>query len=125
MKVVVSDPKTGKAYQVELEGAKINRLIGKSIGDTVEGDIVGLRGYELLICGGTDKDGFPQRRDLPGPGRKKILLAHGTGYRPKRKGVRRRKMVRGREISPDIAQVNVKIVKYGVKPPEELLKKEE
>ncbi len=120
-KVVVSDPETGKAYNIELDEAKAKIFIGKKIGDIVKASPIGLKGYELKITGGSDKDGFPMRKDIHGGVRKKILLTSPPGYRPKRKGVRRRKMVRGNEITPEIVQINTKIVKKGKKSIEELL----
>lgn len=80
--------------------------------------------YELQITGGSDKDGFPMRPDLPGTGRKRLLLSGGVGYNPREKGVRRRKTVRGRVISADTVQINVKVVKHGKIPLEEFFKKE-
>ncbi len=124
-RVVISDPKTGKAYQKTITGANANRLIGKQIGDTVSGTIVDLPpDYELQITGGSDKDGFPMRLDIPGAVRKKILLSGGVGFKPKERGLRKRKIVRGRVISKDIVQVNMKIVKHGKVPLEEILKKD-
>ncbi len=125
-RVVISDPKTGKAYQKVITGANANRLIGKQIGDVINGTIVELPpDYELQITGGTDKDGFPMRPDIPGTVRKRILLSGGVGFRPKEKGMRKRKMVRGRVISKDIVQINVKVVKHGKVPLEEFFKKEQ
>ncbi len=124
--MVVSDPQTGKAYQKTVSGANANKLIGKQIGDMINGTLIDLPpDYELQITGGSDKDGFPMRPDLPGSGRKRLLLTGGVGYRPKEKGVRRRKTVRGRVISKDIVQINVKIVEYGKTPLEEFFKKQE
>ena len=116
-KVVVSD-KDGKSYQLEVE---TSALIGKKIGDIIDGSILGLDGYKLMITGGSDKCGFPMRPDIPGTGVKKVLLSKGPGYRPKEKGVRKRKSVRGNTISEDIVQVNTKIVEYGEKPITELI----
>ncbi len=125
-KVVISDPETGKAYQKVISGANANKLVGKEIGDVINGTLVELPpDYELQITGGTDKDGFPMRPDIPGGIRKRILLSGGVGYRPKEKGVRKRKMVRGRMITRDIVQINMKVVKKGKVPLEEFFKKEE
>ncbi len=125
-KVVISDPETGKAYQKVVSGANANKLIGKEIGDVINGTLVDLPpDYELQITGGTDKDGFPMRPDIPGGVRKRILLSGGVGYRPKEKGVRKRKMVRGRMITRDIVQINMKVVKKGKVPLEEFFKKEQ
>ncbi|MCX9012241.1 MAG: 30S ribosomal protein S6e [Candidatus Methanoperedens sp.] len=124
-RVVVSDSKTAQAYQVAVTGTAANKFIGKSIGDIITGDIVGLAGYTIKVTGGTDKDGFPMRPDLTGPGRRKILVAGGVGYHPKAEGVRRRKSMRGREISSDTAQINAVIVEYGQKPLSEVFPKKE
>jgi len=110
VKVVISDPSTGKSRQIETEA---ENLIGKKIGDIIDGNVLGLPGTLLKITGGSDSDGFPMRPDLEGTGRKKLLLASGPGYRPEKKGVKRRKLVRGNTISPEIAQVNCKIVRAG------------
>jgi small subunit ribosomal protein S6e len=123
-KVVVSDPKTGRAYQKTVSGANANRLVGKQIGDIISGTILDLPpDYELQITGGSDKDGFPMRPDIPGPTRKKILVSGGIGFRPKERGLRKRKIMRGRVISKDILQINVKVVKHGKVPLEEILKR--
>ena len=114
-KVVVSDPKEGRSYQVDLKDAETNALIGKSIGDVVDGSVFGLAGYKIQITGGCDGSGFVMRPDLPGHRRQRVLLAVGVGYTPKHPGQRRRKMIRGKEIAPDIVQVNAKIVEYGNK----------
>lgn len=125
-KVVISDPKTKKAYQKEVDQGP-SGLVNKKIGETFSGDALGLTGYELQVTGGSDRDGFPMRRDVAGAARKKILLAFGPGFHPRLKGQRKRKSIRGNTVSPDIAQINAKVAKYGAKPIEELLgvKKEE
>lgn len=120
-KVNISDPETGRTYKKEVKEPQARSLIGLKIGDTFDGGIVGLPGYELQITGGTDKDGFPMRPDIPGSGRHDVLLSDGPGYRPKKKGERKRKKVRGNTISEAIVQINTKIVKKGAKPIEELL----
>ncbi len=120
LRIVISDPKSGKAYQVELKDA--SKLLGKKIGDTIEGDLIGLPGYRVMITGGSDRDGFPMRSDLPGMQRKRLLLTGGVGYKPRVKGQKRRKSVCGREVSPNTSQLNVKITEHGAKPVEELIK---
>ncbi len=70
-----------------LRGLTANRLIGKQIGDVISGTVVELPpDYELKITGGTDRDGFPMRPDLPGTARRRLLLSGGVGFRPKEKG---------------------------------------
>ncbi len=122
-KLSISDPDTGKAVQYELDDTKTNALMGRTVGDIVEGDIIGLPGYRLKITGGSDSSGFPIRPDVHGSGKKRILMRGPPGYRPRRKGVARRKMVRGRELGSDIVQVNMKIVERGSTPIEDLIMK--
>jgi len=123
-KLVVSDPKTRKTYQKEVP-QKESGLLNRKIGDKVKGDFLGLSGYELEITGGSDKQGFPMRPDIQGIARKRALLTGGPGFHPKRRGERRRKSVRGNTISPEIVQVNTKIVKYGTKKLEQIFGKKE
>ncbi|ADP77247.1 SSU ribosomal protein S6E [Methanothermus fervidus DSM 2088] len=119
-KVVVSHK--DKSYQIETD---TDKLIGLKIGDEFDGSIIGLPGYKLKITGGSDKDGFPMRKDIEGSRRVKVLLSSGPGFKPRRKGERRRKSVRGNTISEDIVQVNTVVVKEGEKPIKELISKKE
>lgn len=109
-KVVVSDPKTGTAQTVEVEGPQAQALIGRRIGEVLDGSILGLSGKKLQITGGSDSSGFPMRPDVHGGVKAHVLLSGGVGFHPRRKGERRRKTVRGNVITEDIVQVNVKIV---------------
>jgi len=120
---VISDPLTGLAYQKVISGANANKLIGKKIGDVINGTIVELPpDYELRICGGSDKDGVPMRKDLPGTVRRRLLLSGGIGYIPREHGMRRKKMVRGNVISRDIIQINMRVEKQGKVPLAEFFK---
>ncbi|MDI6885103.1 MAG: 30S ribosomal protein S6e [archaeon] len=126
MQIVISDPKTGKAYKIEGKDTEASALfIGKRIGDVVDADMLGLGGYVLEITGGSDKEGMPMRKDVSGTVRKRILITSPPGYRPKEGGKRRRKSVRGNEISSEISQINVQIKEYGRKSIEMLLVKAE
>jgi len=120
MKLVISDTKTGKSFQVEVEKAKEGQLIGKKIGEEIDGGIVGAAGYALVITGGSDTSGFPMRADVAGPGKKLALLSDAPGFRRTKKGERAKKRVRGNVISDEIAQVNVKVSTPGSKPLEEI-----
>ncbi len=120
---MISDPETGKAIQYELDDAKTNALAGKTVGEIVEGDVLGLPGYKLKITGGSDTSGFPIRPDVHGSGKKRVLIHGPPGFRPQRKGTAKRKTVRGRELSPDISQVNMRIEEKGSTPLEELIMK--
>jgi small subunit ribosomal protein S6e len=124
-RAVINDTKDGKSYQAPVSGHHANTLIGKKIGDVIDGIFVGLPGYKLTITGGSDKDGFPLRKDLPGPRRKKLLVSKSTGFRAKESGLRKKKHFRGNTISPDTVQVNLKVSQHGSKPVSELINKEE
>ena len=123
-KIVVSDPKTRKSFQKEVS-KKESALVGRKIGDKVSGDFLGLSGYEFEVTGGSDKQGFPMRRDISGSARKRMLLIGPPGFHPTTKGERRRKSVRGNAISDEIVQVNLKAVKHGGKSLEDLFGKKE
>jgi small subunit ribosomal protein S6e len=118
MNIVVSDPKTGKAYGKKVEVTAL--LLNKKIGEQVKLDSLGLEGYEAKITGGSDKQGFPMRTDVPGTARKKIFIRKGTGFHPKRKGERKRVSVRGNTISEETEQVNLIVIKQGNKKLEEI-----
>jgi len=109
-KLSVSTP-DGKVQNLEVEGDKAQPLLGKLIGETLDGQALGLQGTKLEITGGSDKDGFPMRRDVHGGVRSKVLLSKGVGFNATRKGERRRKLVRGNTITEDTAQVNLKAIK--------------
>lgn len=134
---VVSDPKGGKAFQSKITGHLANSLVGKKIGDEVDGIFVQLPGYKLRITGGTDRAGFPMLPSLPGTRYRRLLMTEGVGYRArtrhkkkrdkptKEAGLRKKKPVRGNTLSPETAQVNLKITTHGAKPIAELFKPEE
>ncbi len=82
---------------------------------------MGLPGYKLVITGGSDKDGFPMRPEIPGGRRKKVLVTEGVGFRTTEKGVRRRRNLRGNAITPDTLQLNLKVVSRGPKAIEDAL----
>ncbi len=124
-RVVVNNTKNGKSYQVQVSGHHANSLIGKKIGDEVDGIFISLPGYKLNITGGTDKDGFAMKRDLPGMGRRRLLLSEGKSFKPLEKGIRKKKSVRGNTINQDIVQINMKVAKEGSKPIDNLIKIED
>ncbi|MFX0018152.1 MAG: S6e family ribosomal protein [Promethearchaeota archaeon] len=106
-------PGKGLTKLIEIDEKKF-RFEGMKIGDTIKGGLVGFPNYEFKITGGSDSSGFPMRRDVHGPVKKKILVSkRGTGYKPKRKGQKRRKTVRGNEITFDMTLINLNVVKYG------------
>lgn len=117
-KVIVSDPETGTSKVVELEEARAAPLIGRKIGDVVDGSIVDLPGSKMQIMGGSDKDGFPMRKNVHGGVRRRVVLSGGVGFNPKDEGERRRKTVRGNVITDEIVQLNIKIIEKPKQPKE-------
>lgn len=121
-KVVVSDPKDGKSYQVTVSGQHANVLVRKKIGDEIDGMFLGLPGYKVKITGGSDRDGFPMRPEVGGSARKRLLVAYSIGFHPKDyPGKRTKVSLRGGEISPEITQINTKVITHGPKPVSELV----
>jgi len=121
-KAIIADPKTGKSHPKDVTGHHANSLIGKKIGEEVDGIFVDLPGYKLVITGGSDRDGTPMRKDVPGSPRRAMLVTKGVGFHPDDKGVRKRRNIRGNTISPDIIQINLRIVQHGPKAIEDSLK---
>jgi small subunit ribosomal protein S6e len=122
-KLVISEGE--KSHQVEVEAADSKKLNGLSIGEEFDASVVGLAGYKLKITGGSDKNGFPMKKDVDGSRSIKSLLAGGIGFNPKRDGQRRRKTVRGNTVSEDIVQINTVVTQKGDKDIKEILESEE
>ncbi|MHA2059539.1 MAG: 30S ribosomal protein S6e [Candidatus Ranarchaeia archaeon] len=123
-KLIISDPKSGKSERVELKDEKTRPLIGRKLGEEIQGEIVGVSGAYLRITGGSDKDGFPMRPDIHGGVRKRSLVSGGIGFHPKTKGQKKRRILRGNTITEDIVQVNlVRIPELTHQPPVEIKKK--
>jgi small subunit ribosomal protein S6e len=108
-KLVLSDPKSGKSEASEVKDASAQLLIGRKIGDLVDGTTMGLTG-KFMITGGSDKAGFPMRGDTLGGGKNYILITSGVGYKSKEDGAKKRKLVRGSTITEETYQVNAKRV---------------
>lgn len=119
--------KSGKTYKLEIEG---DSLVGKELHNKIDGKLISpdLEGYEFEITGTSDKAGFTSMKEVEGIGLKKMFLKYGKGFkkRPKHEGKKKRsdttpsglklrKTVRGKVISEDIVQVNLKILKEGAK----------
>lgn len=119
--------KEGKTYKLETEAPGIKE---KALHDIIQGKDISsnLEGYEFEITGASDKSGFTALESVEGTGTKRVLLSYGKGMKKrhklegkkkrstmKPKGLRMRKMVRGKVISDDISQINLKIIKEGKK----------
>ncbi len=127
--------KEGKTYKLESESKS---LVGQELNSKISGKEIGtdfkdLEDYEFEIAGASDKSGFTALPEIEGSGLKKVLLTYGKGMkkRPKYegkkkrsknrpKGLKLRKTVRGKVISPEIVQINLKVVKEGKKPLKEI-----
>jgi|SRR3989304_6552162 len=122
--------KSGKTYRLETES---EALLEKSIGDKIEGKEISsdLAGYEFEITGASDNAGFPAFKEVEGIGLGKLLLTYGKGMHKKPRGVKKkggkkpegmrlRKTIRGKIISPAIIQINMKVLKNGSKKLEEV-----
>ncbi len=116
MKVVINDSKTGNSFQRELEASKKSQVLGKKLGDEVEGALFGLPGYMLKMTGGSDADGVPMRFDVPGARRLHSVLSSGPGVKHLKAGNKLKKRVVGNTVSDRTAQINLQIAKYGEKP---------
>ncbi len=114
-----------KSHQIEIDAKQSKKLIGLTLGEEFDASDIGLKGYKLKITGGSDKNGFPMKKDISGPRRIKTLTSGGIGYKPQRSGERRRKTVRGNTISDDIVQVNTIVSEKGKKSLEEILEAKE
>jgi len=122
-KINISE-KSGKTYKLETEA---EALIEKELHDKIQGKDISpdLEGYEFEIAGASDKAGFTVMKDVEGIGLKKVLLSYGKAMKKKPKGegkknkkpkgLRLRKTVRGRIISSEIVQINLKVLKEGGK----------
>ena len=122
-KINISDK--GKAYKVELDSEE---LIGKKIGETLPGtDILpALKDFEFKITGTSDNAGFAGKPDVEGPALRKVLLSKGPFLkRVPHKGFRRKKTVRGNQISAATIQINMSVIKSGSKSIEDILGKQE
>ena len=107
-------PGKGLSKLIEIDEKKSRLFETKKIGESINGGLIGFPNYEFEITGGSDSSGFPMRKDVHGPVKKRILVSKkGIGYKPTRKGEKRRKMVRGNEITFDMTLINLKVIKYG------------
>jgi small subunit ribosomal protein S6e len=122
MKIVYSDPKTGKTAQMELSKDRSALVLNYKIGDVIDGAAVGLSGFKLKITGGSDNSGFPLDRSIQGTIKTRTKRIGASG---RLQGVPKMQTVRGNMISTDVEQVNTIIVEYGDKNLDELFPKSE
>merc|ERR1712131_116154 len=114
MKLNIAYSANGTQKCTEMTTKEEQRLYGKKVGEQFDGEIIGeeFKGSILEITGGNDHQGFCMVRDKDTPKRLKLLLKAGdVGYRCKRKGVRKRKTVRGSIVSNETQVLNLMLVK--------------
>lgn len=117
MKLNIANPSSGtmKVFDIDDE-KKLVHLYDKRMGQEIDGDVLGdeFKGYVFKISGGNDKQGFPMMQGVLMNQRVRLLMQKGsTYYRPRRTGERKRKSVRGCIVGPDLAILNLVIVKPG------------
>jgi small subunit ribosomal protein S6e len=118
-KLVLSDAE--KSYARAVGDPQSAGFLGKRIGETVGGELIGLSGYTLRISGGSDRSGFPLRPDIPGARQLRVYVGDGFGFHAPRAGQRKRRTYRGSAISEETVQINLVVEQKGPKPLSELL----
>ncbi|ORD95054.1 SSU ribosomal protein S6E [Enterospora canceri] len=136
MKLNIAHPANGSQKCVEMSAKEEQRFFGKKIGEQFDGAIISpeFEGTFLQIQGGNDYQGICMVSNQETTKRLRLLLKEGDiGYKCKRRGVRRRKTVRGSMVSNETQVLNLIIVKENkpiegltdvVKPQSHLPKKE-
>jgi ribosomal protein S6E (S10) len=119
MKLNIANPHTGAQKVLDIEDElKLRAFYDKRMSQEVEGDVLGeeFKGFVFRISGGNDKQGFPMKQGVLTSGRARLLLSKDHScYRPRRKGERKRKSVRGCIVGPDLSVLNLVVVKQGDK----------
>jgi small subunit ribosomal protein S6e len=118
-KVVISE--SAKSFPRNVGDPQSAGFLGKRIGESVGGELIGLSGYTFRITGGTDRSGFPMRPEIPGARQTRVFVGDGFGFHAPRDGMRRRRTFRGSTISEDTVQINLVVEQKGPKNLSELL----
>ena len=118
-KLNIADMKGGNCYKAEVKEQHATPLIGLNIGEKIDGNKLGIEGYEFQVTGGMDYCGFPMRSGILGI-RNAITIYRGVGFRGGLKGMKKRKTVCGYKINDKISAVNLKTLKEGPKKLSEL-----
>jgi len=95
---------------------KLRAFYDRRISHEVPGEALGdeYKGYVFRISGGNDKQGFAMKQGVLTSQRVRLLLDGTSGHmRPRKRGERKRKSVRGCIVSGDLSVLNLVIVKKG------------
>jgi small subunit ribosomal protein S6e len=124
MKINIANPKSGQQKVIVVEDEhKLMNFYDKRMGMQVAGECLGdeFKNYTLKISGGNDKQGFPMKQGVLKNSRVRLLFSKGMScYRERRKGMRKRKSVRGCIVGHDLAILNLIIQEEGDAPVEGL-----
>ncbi|GAW82155.1 40S ribosomal protein S6 [Plasmodium gonderi] len=117
MKLNISNPLNNVQKSIEIDDEKkLLPFMEKRIGNVVPGDSIGeeFLGYVFRITGGNDKQGFPMMQGVLTNSRVRLLFKKGMKcYRPRKKGEKKRKSVRGCIVGQDLSALNLTVVKKG------------
>jgi len=119
MKLNIAYPQQGTQKVIEVDDErKLRAFYDKRISHEVDGDVLGedFKGYVFKITGGNDKQGFCMRQGVLTANRVRLLMSEGhAGYRPRKRGERKRKSIRGCVVSSELSVLNLVVLKKGEK----------
>lgn len=113
MKLNIAHPINGSNICTEISGNNERLLYGKILGDVFDAGIFNpeYAGWIVQLTGGSDKQGFPMDSNLNTDKRQRLLRKKGDiGYKPKKKGERKRKSIRGAVVTEETSVLCMKII---------------
>jgi len=117
MKLNISYPAVGSQKLIEVDDEhKLKAFFDKRMATEMTAESLGdeWKGYVVRISGGNDKQGFPMKQGVLSNGRVRLLLSKGHScYRPRRRGERKRKSVRGCIVDANLSVLNLVIIRKG------------
>lgn len=117
MKLNISYPITGCQKVIEIDDDnRLRAFYDKRMSHEVGGEALGddYKGYIFKISGGNDKQGFAMQQGVLTASRVRLLVTKGSkSYRPRKRGERKRKSVRGCIVGSDLSVLNLVVVKKG------------